>query len=241
MSVVDSLFVPVLAPIHSLVATLADAFDPFAGEAAVALALIAVTLLVRVALLPLGVGAARGESRRRALAPDIEQLRRRWRHDPQRLMRETADLHRRAGVSPLAGMGSALARVPVLLVVYRLCVQPVIAGAPNLVVGASLWGAALSSSGASTVIAAGMGPAGLAVVGVLVVTAVLAVLSSHQSVRHVRRGVAEPPALTLRLARWAPYAAIAAVPVLPLAVSLYVVTSTVWTLAEREVLVRVIG
>ncbi|SCL18771.1 membrane protein insertase, YidC/Oxa1 family, C-terminal domain-containing protein [Micromonospora nigra] len=84
---------------------------PAAGGAAAALAVVVLTVAVRLLTSPLTVAQVRAERRRAALAPQVEQLRRRYADDPPRLQRELLDLYRAHGASPLAGCLPALEQV----------------------------------------------------------------------------------------------------------------------------------
>ncbi len=88
-------------------------------------AIVALSLGVRVALLPITVPMAVRSRRRartlRALAPGLTSLREEWKDDPTGLARETIELYRRHDLSPL-DLGSVrglLIQTPVLLALYR--------------------------------------------------------------------------------------------------------------------------
>ncbi len=74
---------------HALLMGLADLLEPLAGAASAAAAVVLVTLLVRAALIPVGISQAKAERTRARLAPRIAELRRRHANDPERLQRET--------------------------------------------------------------------------------------------------------------------------------------------------------
>lgn len=88
-------------------------------------AIVSLSLLARLALLPLSVRLAlraRAHSRRlRALQPTLRRVRERWIDDPSRQAEETLAVYRRADVSPVDGglMGGALLQAPVFLGLYR--------------------------------------------------------------------------------------------------------------------------
>lgn len=93
--------------------------------------IVAVTLLVRAAMFPLGLRLARRSAAHqeamRKLKPELEKIRKRFRTRPKRLAEETRRLLEREGVSPfpLAGCVGALAQFPVLLALFcavRRCV-----------------------------------------------------------------------------------------------------------------------
>src|SRR4051794_34982478 len=179
-----SLLDPAVTLLHTGLTALAAGLHPVLGGAAVAVALVLVTVLVRVALLPLAISVLRAERSRRALAPELARLRRRHVNDPTRLLHELQAAHRNAGVSPVAGLGAALAQAPALFLIYRLCKLPMIGGMPNTVLAANLLGAPLAAHLPGVVLTAGLfgGPtlvAALLVTGLLLV----ACLSSGQQVR----------------------------------------------------------
>jgi YidC/Oxa1 family membrane protein insertase len=238
-----SLFDPALVLAHATLTAVASALQPRAGGFSVALALVILTLIARLCLLPFAVSVLRAERARVALAPELARLRKRHASDPSRLLRELQAAHRRAGISPLAGMLPALAQAPVLFVVYRLCRVPLIAGAPNTVLAANLLGAPLATHGPAVVLSAGLfsGPT-LVVIGLLLALALVAYRSSVQQGQRVRAStVGEVSPLQLGLARLMPFGAVAAALVVPLAVALYLLTSTTWAVAERALLPRLLA
>jgi YidC/Oxa1 family membrane protein insertase len=241
LSSVFDVFNPALALLHSGLATLAGALPPVLGGAEVAVALVLITCVVRACLLPLAVSVLRAERARRVLAPEVARLRHRHANDPARLAREVQALHRDAGISPCAGLLPALAQAPVLLVLYRLCTLPVIAGAPNVVLSANLFGAPLAAHLPGLMITASLfGSPVLVGVALVIVTGLVAYLTSRQQLHRLQEATAgEIPPLQLMLARVLPFGSVAALAFVPVAVSLYLLTSATWMLAERAVLPRV--
>ena len=92
----------------------------------IGVAVIVVSLVIRLALLPLTLRLARRAAahRRRLLEmqPEIERLQRRYAKDPAALWRETAALYRRRGVKQvdLGGMLGGLAQAPVFIALYSV-------------------------------------------------------------------------------------------------------------------------
>jgi YidC/Oxa1 family membrane protein insertase len=236
-----SILDPAVVLVHTGLTALATGVQPVLGGASVAVALVLVTMLVRAILLPLAVSVLRAERGRRALAPELARLRRRHANDPARLVQELRSAHREAGISPLAGLLPGLAQGPALLVIYRLCTVPLISGMPNSVLAANLLGAPLAAHLPGLVLTAGLFGAP-ALLAVLLVTALLLVAyaSSRQQLRRLRaNAVDEIPPVQVLLARVLPFTTVAAAAVVPFAVSLYLLTSTTWMLAERAVLPRI--
>nr|WP_228509141.1 membrane protein insertase YidC [Herbiconiux sp. VKM Ac-1786] len=130
---------------------LSSVLQPLAGGASAALAVVALTVLVRLVLIPVGVSQARAQRMRTRLAPRLAELQRRHRRDPQRLQRETMALYAAENASPLAGCLPLLLQAPVLSLVYGLFILPTINGHPNVLLTEWLLGAPLGTSFAAAV------------------------------------------------------------------------------------------
>ena len=102
---------------HAILMALTDLLEPFAGAASAAAAIVLVTLLVRAALIPVGVSRAKAERTRARLAPRIAELRRRLANDPERLQRETMKLYSDEGASPMVGCLPMLIQAPIVGVI----------------------------------------------------------------------------------------------------------------------------
>jgi YidC/Oxa1 family membrane protein insertase len=236
-----SLFDPAVALVHAGLTALAQSLEPVLGPAAVAVALILVTMIVRAALVPLSLSVLRAERARRTLAPDLHRLRRRYADDQVRLVQEIQTLHREAGISPFAGLLPALAQGPALFVIYRMCQLTLIGGAANTVLAAGLFGVPLAAHLPGLVVTAGLISSSTLVAGLLVGALLLvAWASSRQQVRRMQAAaVDEIPPIQLLLARVLPFGTVLVAAMVPFAVSLYLLTSTTWMLAERAVLPRI--
>ena len=236
----------VLDGLHTVVVALSDLVEPIAGASSSALAVVLLTLAVRVLLVPVGVSQVRAEIGRRRLAPALADLRRRIR-DPQSLQRATAALYTSEKVSPLAGCLPTLAQAPVLTAVWSLFSHPVIAGHANALLGHVLAGAALGAT-----LVGSVGPVGGVAAGavwpfvvLLVVLALVVELRRRADLRAAGPLVAAPgqealPGLAT-VARVLPFVTVVVAASVPLAAALYMVTSAAWTLGERALLRRVLA
>jgi YidC/Oxa1 family membrane protein insertase len=222
----------------SVVTLLIGLLTPLAGTAAPALSIVVLTMLVRAALVPLGWIQMRAEFARRRLAPRLADLRRTHGSRPARLREETMRLYRDEGTSPLAGCMPALLQAPVFLAVYGLFLSPDVSGEPNTLLDGTFFGVPLGERllSATGDLAAIAPFAGLGVVLV--------------AVAWLQRRTTPPPTVepdtpaaeTMhRVTGILPFLVIAAVPIVPLAAIVYLVTTTTWTLAERVVLRRVMA
>jgi YidC/Oxa1 family membrane protein insertase len=84
------------------------------------LAFSALAVIVSLATWPLTHRAARSQVAMARLQPKLDEVRRRFRHDPVKLGHETRAVYQAAGVAPLAGCGPATLGLPLAAGVYRL-------------------------------------------------------------------------------------------------------------------------
>ena len=195
---------------YHLVCWIAAIAAPLLGGLAVAAAIIAFTVAIRLALLPLSYDAVRGSVRggraRARLQPRIADLQRRHRGNPQRLQEELGALYRAEGSGMFGGCLPLLLQLPFFSVMYRLFGDHSVGGAPNTLLTHSLLAAPLGShwlAGAGPLSAQGAVFAGL--FALLAAVAVLAVRATRRAARHqapppraahrptVRRAAARPP------------------------------------------------
>ncbi len=236
-------FAPIAAAIgaaFTIVMALTSAYTPFLGGAAAAVAVVSLTVIVRVALLPLSVAQVRGEKARTRLRPKLLELQRKHPTDRERLLREQQQLFASEGVSPLAGCLPTLAQAPVFIILYGLFVSVTIQGSPNALLTHTLGGVPLGATLSGT-LAGGAGTG--AGVDVWVFATLLAVLAAAAwatrrflTLPALDGGNSEnapgsPPGA--RLLSFLPYGTVAIACVVPLAAGLYLATSTAWTVAER--------
>ena len=223
--------------------TALSTFPPLAGGAA-ALAIVVVTLLVRVALIPAGIAQARAEQTRARLAPRLRDLQKRYGKSPERLQRETMQLYRDENTSPFAGCLPILIQAPIVGVLYAIFLHPVIAGHSNALLTETVYGVPLGSSLAG-VLAAGATDASALVVFAVLVLLIAAVgettrrLLRPAPIPRVEGSAGSPgaviPAGLLGVLQFA--TAVVAIFV-PLAAGLYLLVTVAWTLGQRLILRR---
>ncbi len=206
-----------------------------------ALAIVLVTLAIRAALIPVSVSLAKANQARAKLAPQLAVLRKKWAKNPERLQRETMALYASAKVSPFAGCLPILLQAPVLTLVYALFASPAIAGAPNALLGHTLFGAPLGLH--LTSLFTGFTPSDLVLVAVIVAIGVVAWLSRRMTQRQLAANPAAAsgttPGVPAGLAKslsWVPFVTVIAACFVPLAAALYLAVSTTWSLVERSIL-----
>ncbi|MEV5936320.1 YidC/Oxa1 family membrane protein insertase [Streptomyces sp. NPDC052079] len=233
----------------SLVGRLADLLQPVFGVSAAAAAIVLFTALVRLLVHPLSRAAARGQKARAALQPRIAELRRKHRHNPERLQRAVLELHTAEKVSPVSGCLPSLLQLPAFFLLYHLFSSETIGGRANELLGHRLLGAPLGGRWADALGDGGVfGGAGLVYLGLFAVVAVVAWFSYRLS----RGMMAAQPVVAgagdgeqvpgvgavVKVMPFMSFFTLVTVAVMPLAAGLYMATSTAWSVVERAVLYR---
>lgn len=217
-----------IGALHTVVTGLVSIFDPFLGAASATAAIVALVVAVRALLLPLGHAQVRAEQARTRLGPQVREIQRKYRSNPERLRRELAALYAREQTTPLAGCLPALAQAPVFTVLYGLFLVEEVDGQANGLLGHELAGVSL-----------GFQLADVAADPHVLVFAVLLVLLAlvAWATRRITPRVDAPGA---GLVRWLPFGTLAIAAFVPLAAGIYLLASTAWTVGERVTLRRLV-
>jgi YidC/Oxa1 family membrane protein insertase len=85
----------------------------------VVLAIIAFTVIVRMAMLPLTIKQQRSFKRMQEISPKLRQLQEKYKNDRERLTQEQMALYREHGVNPFAGCLPLLVQLPIFLSLWR--------------------------------------------------------------------------------------------------------------------------
>lgn len=215
-----SLAMPTFAPLdaatnlaYDLLARLAAALAPIDGGAATVLAIVLLTAVVRLMLVPLSKRQVRAQRAQATLLPRLRELQKQYGTRPERLRTEMADLYAGAGTSPLAPFVPALLQAPVFFVLYHVFTG----GGPLF--SATLFGVPLTASGLAA--------------GWLLIVLVLALLVVATA--SARRALAAgQPRWTLAL----PYLTVVPAVLMPAAAGVYLLTSVTWSAVEQVALRR---
>ena len=233
--------VPVDAAYH-LVSGLTGILTPVLGGLAAVAAIIALTMAVRLLLVPLSLRAMRGQLIQARLAPQLQALRQRYGRQPERLQREMSALYQREGTSLFAGFAPLLLQWPFLSVLYLLFRSPQVGGTPNTLLSHDLFGVPLGMHWLS-----GAGPAslqGAVFLGVFALLAGLCWLSARLArlmAAQLSGAPAAPDGGAGLLVRALPYLTVVIAAFAPLAAGIYLVTSLAWSLAERGLYWKTLG
>ncbi len=247
--------VPVGVAYH-VVSTLATWLAPLPGGLATAAAIVAFTVAVRLLLLPLSYYAIRGERARARLAPQLQELNRRYARQPDRLRYELSKLKQAEGAGIYAGCLPLLLQLPFFSVMYRLFLFRDVHGSANVLLTHHLFGVPLAGR-----LLSGAGPfslQGAVFLGLFALLAAVALCSAKMARALPGEGQAGPAAAAglsqnpagktaaagagmaagpaAALSRLAPFSTLLVAAVVPLAAGLYLLTTTAWTVLERAVL-----
>lgn len=102
----------VIDPLSAALTGLADSVGGFG------IAIVLMTLAIRVLIFPLSVRGIRAQRRIQLLQPKVNEVKRRARGDRQKESQLTMALYREHGVSPMSGCLPLLLQMPVLLAMY---------------------------------------------------------------------------------------------------------------------------
>lgn len=86
----------------------------------VGIAVVILTLLIRIILLPLSQKAQKTTRAMRALQPQLDSLKKTHGHNPQKHMEEMRILYKDAGVSPFSSIFLMIIQLPILLGLYKV-------------------------------------------------------------------------------------------------------------------------
>ena len=220
-------------------AGLSTLLTPLTGASAAALAVVLVTLLVRAALIPVGISQAKAEQTRARLAPKLRELQRRHKGNPERVQRETLEVYRAENTSPFAGLLPVLAQAPVVGILYTLFLRPEIAGHANALLAHDLFGAPLGTSLVHTLTVGPFHPPTLLVYAALIVIMLVVADITRRVLRPapVDDAPLSSPGMLRVMGAMHYLTAVFAVFV-PLAAAIYLLVTVAWTLVQRVVLRR---
>src|SRR5919199_778867 len=93
------------------------------------IAIILLTLAIRVLLLPLGLKQIRSMQAMQAIQPQMKALQQKYKGNKQKLNEEMMKLYKERGVNPLAGCLPMLLQFPILIALYAVLRFPSNVGA----------------------------------------------------------------------------------------------------------------
>ena len=96
-------------------------------------AIIALTVLIRLLLLPLSLPSLRSAQKIKDLGPELQALQKKYAKDKQKLAQAQMELYRREGVNPAAGCLPTILQFVILIALYQVFIQALgVDGGENL-------------------------------------------------------------------------------------------------------------
>jgi YidC/Oxa1 family membrane protein insertase len=83
------------------------------------LAILVITIIVRLIILPLTLKQYKSSKQMQAIQPQLQELRQKYATDPKKQQEETMKLFQQHGVNPLSGCFPLLIQMPVLIALYQ--------------------------------------------------------------------------------------------------------------------------
>jgi len=96
------------------------------------MAIVFLTLLINVLILPLTLRQVRSTKKMQALQPKMKELQKKYAKDKQKLQSETIKLYRESGVNPVGCFVPLLVQMPILIALYRAIIQALATTPENL-------------------------------------------------------------------------------------------------------------
>jgi YidC/Oxa1 family membrane protein insertase len=85
-----------------------------------ALSIVGLTLIIRIALIPLFVKQIKSSRNMQLIQPKVKELQKKFGHDRQKLAEETMKLYKDAGTNPFASCLPILLQMPIFFALFRL-------------------------------------------------------------------------------------------------------------------------
>ncbi len=84
------------------------------------IAIIILTIVIQLVLLPLRLPSLRSAEKMKTLKPHLDDIKKKHKDNPQKMMQEQMELYREHGVSPFGGILSLLLSLPIVFALYRV-------------------------------------------------------------------------------------------------------------------------
>ncbi|MFK7852287.1 MAG: membrane protein insertase YidC [Akkermansiaceae bacterium] len=107
-------------PLNWLLNLLHDGIDNFSSTQSWGLAIICLTLIVRVLIWPLHAKSTHSMKRMSKLQPKMKELKEKYSDDPNKLNTEMMGLYRKYGINPLGGCLPMLIQIPIFFGFFRM-------------------------------------------------------------------------------------------------------------------------
>ncbi|MDA8174176.1 MAG: membrane protein insertase YidC [Nitrospiraceae bacterium] len=94
-------------------------------------AIIVLTIIIRIPFIPLVMKAQKSMAKMQAIQPRMNEIRQKYKKDPQRMQKEMMDLYKKHQVNPMGGCLPMLIQIPVFFALYKVLLVAIeLRGAP---------------------------------------------------------------------------------------------------------------
>ena len=84
------------------------------------LAIIILTLIIRIILYPLSIKAIKSQRVLQKLQPQLEAIQKKYKNDKEKLTKETLDIYKKDKINPFSGLLLTIIQLPILIALYRV-------------------------------------------------------------------------------------------------------------------------
>ena len=84
------------------------------------IAIIALTLIIRIILFPISVKAVKSQKSLQKLQPQLQELQKKYKDDKEKQAKEVLELYKKEKINPFSGLLLALIQLPILIALYRV-------------------------------------------------------------------------------------------------------------------------
>jgi YidC/Oxa1 family membrane protein insertase len=216
--------------------------EPALGEQSYWVAIVMLTLTIRVLLIPLVSKQVRSQRAMAELAPELKKLQAKHKDDRQKLNQEMMALYQDRGVNPMMGCLPLLVQAPFFIALYHVMFQQEIAGERNLLLGHGFFGIPLDTRWWAL---GDWSDRLLSVDGIVILVLILLqgavmFLSMRQMMSKQSMATANPQAQQMQamMLRVMPVMLIVIGVNFPLAVLIYWVSTNLWQWGQQTVMLR---
>lgn len=82
------------------------------------LAIVALTVLVKIVLLPLSIKASKTQHAMRAIEPKLKEIKENFKNNREKLAMKTMEVYREAGINPFASIFLVFLQIPIIIALY---------------------------------------------------------------------------------------------------------------------------
>lgn len=107
-------------PLNALLNFLHEGIDNYSTTQSWGLAIICLTIIVRLCIWPLHAKSTRSMKRMSKLQPKMAELKEKYQDDPTKLQTETLGLYRKYGINPVGGCLPMLIQIPIFFGFFRM-------------------------------------------------------------------------------------------------------------------------